>query len=62
MPQLLFIKCGRSLLQNASGFLVQNATVIENCDDFITKYDVYYKLRQYSAPDLQSFLFIINTE
>ena len=36
-------KCGRSLLLNASGFLLQNATVllqnetfIINCDDFIT--------------------------
>ena len=34
-------KCGRSLLQNGSGFLLQYRTVI-------TKYDVYYKLRQYS--------------
>ena len=34
-------KCDRSLLQNASVFLLQNATVI-------TKFDVYYKLRQYS--------------
>ena len=37
-------KCGKSLLQNASGFLLQNATnlsqkatVITNRDDFITK-------------------------
>ena len=29
-------KCDRSLLQNASGFLLQNATVIAKCDDFIT--------------------------
>ena len=36
-------KCDKSLLQNASGFLLQNATVllqnatvITNCDDFIT--------------------------
>ena len=35
-------KCERSLLQNMLGFLLQNATVI-------TKYDVYYKLRQYKA-------------
>ena len=34
-----------SLLQNESGFLLQNATVITKCDDFITKCDVYYKLR-----------------
>ena len=43
----------QSLLQNASGFLSQNATgllenaiVITNCDDFIAKRDSYYKLRQ----------------
>ena len=48
-------KCKRNLLQNASGFLLQNvavllqnATVISNCDDFITKCDVYYKLRQHN--------------
>ena len=42
-----------SLLQNTSGFLLQNATVllqnatvITNCDDFITKYDSYYKMRR----------------
>ena len=48
-------KCDRSLSQNASGFLLQNATillqnatVITNCDNFITKCDdVYYKLQQY---------------
>ena len=39
-------KCDRSLLQNASGFslqnaidLLQNSTVITNCDDFIIKCD-----------------------
>ena len=49
-------KCSRSLLQNTSGFLLQNATillqnatVITNCDNFITKWDVYYKVRQYSG-------------
>ena len=36
------------LLQNAT-VLLQNATVIANWDDFITKCDVYYKLRQYSS-------------
>ena len=42
------IKCDRSLLQHASGFLLQNAavlfknaTVFTNCDDFIIKCDVY---------------------
>ena len=43
----IITKCDRSLFQNASGFLLQNATVFTNCDDFITKCDVYYKLRQY---------------
>ena len=40
-----------TLLQYASGFLLQNATVllqnataIIKCEDFITKCDVYYKL------------------
>ena len=48
-----FIKCNRSLLQYASGFLLQNvtvslqnATVITNYDDFITKYDSYHKMRR----------------
>ena len=35
-------KCDRNLLQNAPGFLLQNVTVITNCDDFITKLDSYY--------------------
>ena len=46
-------KCDISLLQNASGFslqnaavLLQNATVITKCDDFITKYNSYYKMRR----------------
>ena len=47
-----FIKKGdRSLLQNVSGFLLQNATVllqnvkvITNCNDFTTKCDNYYKM------------------
>ena len=41
------------LLQNASGFLLQNAkvllqnaTVIINCDDFITNCDSYYKMQR----------------
>ena len=34
-------KCDRNLLQNASGFLLQNATVITKCN-------IYYKLRQYN--------------
>ena len=39
-------KCDRSLLQNASVFLLQNVTVITNCDNFITKYDSYYKMQR----------------
>ena len=46
-------KCDRSLLQNASEFLLQNATTllqnatgITNCGDFITKCDSYYKMRR----------------
>ena len=38
-----FTKCDKIFIQNASGFLLQNATVITNCFDFITKFDVYYK-------------------
>ena len=41
------------LLQNATGFLLQNvtvllqnATVITKCDNFITKCDSYYKMRR----------------
>ena len=48
-------KCDRSLLQNASGFLLQKATVLlqnaaillQNAT-VITKCDVYCKLRQYN--------------
>ena len=39
-------KPDRSLLQNASGSLLQNPTVITKCDDFITKCDSYYKMRR----------------
>ena len=46
-------KCDRSLLQNESGFLLpnatvlsQNATVITNCDGFVTRCDSYYKMRR----------------
>ena len=47
-------KCDRSLLQNASGFSLQNATVLLQNKTIllqnvtvITKCDIYYKLRQY---------------
>ena len=53
MRQKFITKCDRSLLQNATGFLLQNATVllqnaavITKCDDFITKCDSYYKTRR----------------
>ena len=45
-------KCNRSLLQNMSGFLLenatvllQNATVFTKCENFITKLDSYCKMR-----------------
>ena len=41
-------KCDRILLQNASGFLLQHATVLLQNTRFIIKCDVYYKLRQYT--------------
>ena len=46
-------KSDKRLLQNATGFLLQNATVllqnvivITNCDHFLTKCDSYYKIRR----------------
>ena len=49
MRQMLLQNATAVLLQNASGFLLQNATVllqnatvIANCDDFNKKCDVYY--------------------
>ena len=41
-------KCDRSLLQNASDFLIQNATVLLQNATVITKCDVHYKLLQYN--------------
>ena len=48
-------KCDRNLLQNASGFLLlnatvllQNATILLQHSTVITNCDVYYKLRQYN--------------
>ena len=38
-------KYDRSLLQNVSGFLLQNARVITKCGNFITKCDNYYKMQ-----------------
>ena len=39
-------KCHKILLQNVSVLLLQNSTVITNCDGFITKCDSYYKMRR----------------
>ena len=35
-----------SLLQSATAFLLQSATGITKCDNFITKCDRYYKVRR----------------
>ena len=45
MRQLFYYKVWQSLLQNASAFSLQNATIIAKCEDFVTKYDSYYKMR-----------------
>ena len=34
-PHYFITKCGRTFLQNVSDFLLQNATVITNCDSII---------------------------
>ena len=47
-------KSNRSLLQNASGYLLQNATILLQNPTALTKFNVYYKLRQY-----QSYYFLI---
>ena len=39
-------KCDRSLLQNASGFLLKNPTVLLENATVLTKCDVLYKLGQ----------------
>ena len=51
-------KCDRSLLQNASGFLLQNLTVLLQNVTVITKCDVYYKLRQYTDHIMTLFTLI----
>ena len=43
-------KRDRNLLQNASGFLLQNATILLQNATVITKCDVHYKLQQYILP------------
>ena len=49
----VYYKMRQILLQNASDFLLQDATVllqdatvITNCNDFITKCGSYYKMRR----------------
>ena len=46
MRKLFYYKMRQSLLQNASDFLLENATVLLQNATVITKYDVYYKLLQ----------------
>ena len=46
MRQKFIKKCIRFLLQNVT-VLLQNATVVTNCDDFIIKFDSYYKMQRY---------------
>ena len=43
----MLLKCDKNLLQNDSGFSLQNATVLLQNVTVITKGDVYYKLWQY---------------
>ena len=37
-------KYGKTLLQNAPGIIWKNATVVTNCDGFITKCNIYYNI------------------
>ena len=39
-------KCDKNLLQNASGFLLQNLVVITKCDGFIARCESYHKMRR----------------
>ena len=39
-------KCDGLLLQSATAFLLQSATGITKCDNFITKCERYYKVRR----------------
>ena len=43
--QKFITKCVRFLLQNVT-VVIQNEIVITNCDDFIAKFDRYYKMRR----------------
>ena len=44
-------KCNKSLLQNASGFFVQHATILLQNVTVITKSDVYYEMRRYNVQE-----------
>ena len=44
---LFITKCNRNLLQNAT-VLLENAQLITKWDNFIIKCDAYYELRQYT--------------
>ena len=50
-------KCDRCLLQNPTGFLLQNAIVLLQNATIITKCDIYYKLRHYTSLMLLSLNF-----
>ena len=45
---ILLSKCDRNLLQNVSGFLLKNATVLLQNVTAFTKCVVYYKLQQHT--------------
>ena len=42
----VYYKPRQALLQSATAFLLQSATGITKCDNFITKCDRYYKVRR----------------
>ena len=44
MRQILLQNATAVLLQDAPGFLSQNATAIRNCDNFITKCNCYLEI------------------
>ena len=62
MRQLFIIKCDRNLLENATGFLLQNATFITNCDSttcFVKKQSVLgiYYFFSFQAIYNQTFVY-----
>ena len=44
---MLYYKMQQILLENATALLLQNATVITKCVNFIAKCDRFYKMRQF---------------